>query len=69
MNNIYILQNEIENTINKISSEIDATDDEKIIALQLALATMYKVKNTRNAYMAKIVKKEEKADGNSDEER
>ena len=31
MNNIYILQNEIENLVNKVSSEMNATDDEKII--------------------------------------
>lgn len=66
MNNIYILQNEIENLVNKVSSEVNATDDEKIIALQLALATAYKVKNTRNAYMTKIMNGEEKADGNKD---
>lgn len=51
MENIFILQNEIENLINKVSDEIKATDDEKIIALQLALSTCYKVKNTRNAYI------------------
>lgn len=60
MNNIFIMQNEIENQLNKLSDEIKATDDEKIIALQLALSTYYKVKNTRNAYMAKFASKAEK---------
>lgn len=54
MENIFILQNEIENLINKVSDEIKATDDEKIIAIQLALSTCYKLKNTRNAYMTKL---------------
>ena len=66
------MQNEIENQLNKLSDEIKATDDEKIIALQLALSTYYKVKNTRNAYMAKFTSKAEKEsedNGNSNAQR
>lgn len=70
MNNIYILQNEIENMLDRLVAQTNATDDEKIIALQLALATAYKVKNTRIAYMVKASeKKEENTDGNQDEKR
>ena len=72
--NILILQNEIENVINKLVTDMNATDDEKIFALQLALSTAYRMKNTRIAYMTNLSKelnKEEKeeSDGNKDEER
>ena len=60
MDNIFILQNEIENLLNRFADEIKATDDEKIIALQLALATTYKVKNTRSAYLTKLTEEKEK---------
>lgn len=69
MNNIFILRNEIENTLDKLVADLKATDDEKIIALQLALLSAYQMKNTRMAYMSKIVDKEENTDGNSDEKR
>ena len=74
MNNILILQNEIENTIDRLVSGLKATDDEKIIALQLALNTAYKVKNARNAYAVKMSTsevdgKESDVDGNTNEER
>ena len=69
MNNIIILQNEIKNLIDKVSADIHATDDEKIMALYMALTTVYEVKTTRNAYATKFVEKEEKADGNLDEKR
>ena len=71
MNNVFILQNEIENAVDKLVSQLGATDDERIIALQLALNTAYKVKNVRSAYAMMVAEKEkgENTDGNSDEER
>ena len=67
VNNIYILQNELTNMLDTIGNRVNATDDEKVIALQLVLATACKTKITRMAYISKEM--EEKADGNSDEKR
>ena len=71
MNNVFILQNELENTVDKLAKDLNVTDDERIMALQLVLLTAYKVKNTRSAYMSKMAEdnKGENTDGNSDEER
>ena len=58
MDNIYILQNEIDNALDRLTVELKATDDERILALQLSLATAYKVKNTRVAYASKLTNTE-----------
>lgn len=72
LENIFVLQNEIENLIDNVGLQLKATDDEKIIALQLSLGTAYKIKNTRSAYAAKIIEnnntnkeKENSENGNS----
>lgn len=66
MENVYVIQNEIENILNTLTAQLKATDDEKIIALQLALGTAYKVKNTRNAYAAKIIENNNKEKENTE---
>jgi len=67
MENIYILQNELTNMLDGVGNRIGATDDEKVIALQLVLATACKTKITRMAYMSKQVAEKgegENTDGN-----
>lgn len=77
MNNVYILQNEIKNLVDKFGDELNATDEEKTMALYMALATAYEVQVTRAAYIhleaakAKTVvqSEEDSQNGNTDAER
>lgn len=48
---IRIMQNEVEKMLNQLGSMGECEgEDEKIIALELALNTYYKMKSTRSAY-------------------